>query len=280
MTADRSEFIVLLARQRSGTNALRSVLTRHPGIFCLPEVFEPSPRRYPEASYFDFLEANAPDGRVTSVMCSAEAQEQLFLEYLDFLRGFSDKQYLLFDVKYNSTHHLDGPWRSLNAQPALFDLIERHGIRVLHLTRANHLRSQVSLVQAQMSRQWWVEVEEAPASADGAVHIDPESVEHQLAAWQAEDEIVAQRFRDYPLAGGLEYDDVFPVLGGPPNPEVLAAIAGWLGLEPDFGDTQPEFRKQNLSPLREAIANYDEVAAALAGTPFEYCLEDERAYRG
>jgi hypothetical protein len=36
---DYSNFIILLARQRSGTNALRSILESHPAISCLPEVF-------------------------------------------------------------------------------------------------------------------------------------------------------------------------------------------------------------------------------------------------
>ena len=37
--------VILLARQRSGTNALRDVLDSHQEVFCLPEVFqaEPSP---------------------------------------------------------------------------------------------------------------------------------------------------------------------------------------------------------------------------------------------
>jgi hypothetical protein len=31
--------------------------------------------------------------------------------------------------------------------------------------------------------------------------------------------------------------------------------------------------------LQETITNFGEVEAALRGTPFEYCLEDERFHR-
>ena len=55
------EFTVLLARQRSGTNALRSVLDTHPDICCFDEVFkiewrfsdDPMKRA---SNYFTFLE--------------------------------------------------------------------------------------------------------------------------------------------------------------------------------------------------------------------------------
>ena len=39
MTFAPERFVVLLARQRTGTNALQSVLERHPAIACTREVF-------------------------------------------------------------------------------------------------------------------------------------------------------------------------------------------------------------------------------------------------
>ena len=44
------EFTVLLARQRSGTNALRSVLSTHPDICCFDEVFKLSDRHSDDPS--------------------------------------------------------------------------------------------------------------------------------------------------------------------------------------------------------------------------------------
>jgi hypothetical protein len=42
---------------------------------------------------------------------------------------------------------------------------------------------------------------------------------------------------------------------------------------------QNEFRKQSHFPLEDTIENFEEVAEALGGTKFEYCLEDEHMYR-
>ena len=118
---DLSNVTVLLARQRSGTNALRDVLDSHPQVFCLPEVFQsqPSPkaRHEVEANYFNFLDERR--GQIKSVLTSEEAQEALFLEYLAYLDAFSEKPRMVVDIKYNSAHNVDAPWRDLAAE--LFD---------------------------------------------------------------------------------------------------------------------------------------------------------------
>src|SRR5699024_9811521 len=55
------EFTFLLARQRTGTNALRSVLHSNPDLWCFDEVFKIEDRHSPDAAkrisnYFTFLE--------------------------------------------------------------------------------------------------------------------------------------------------------------------------------------------------------------------------------
>lgn len=276
--------VILLARQRSGTTVLRSVLEHHPDIHCLPEVFNANPSpydtsRFPDVYFFDWLEANARPS-VPAVLRSRDAMAELFDAYMEFLRARSDKRFVIVDVKYNSAHHFDGPWRSLNELPLLFELIEQRRVRVMHLVRSNYLRTYLSLRRAQTTREYYVPVESGGTAADPTLRLEPEEVVRAAEAYEHEDRLVIERFGDYELAAGLEYDDLFPVMGAPPAAEVLAAIAGWLGLEPDFPDPEPAFRKQNVRTLRESIENYDEVAAALTGTRFEYCLHDERMYRG
>ena len=112
--ADYSDFIVVLSRQRSGTNPLRSVLESHPEIFCFNEVFnlpdrdadEPLLR---ESNFFTFLERYATDD-VRRTM--PDNHERLFLDYLEYLRCLSQKRYAVIDVKYNTTHFLARPRRS------------------------------------------------------------------------------------------------------------------------------------------------------------------------
>jgi hypothetical protein len=280
---DTSPFIVMLARQRSGTNPLRAVLDRHPEIFCSPEIFHPRPSPETELevemNYFEFLERHT-EGAIKPVLTSLEAQEQLFLDYLSYLRCFSDKRYVLLDVKYNSTHAVDGPWRAVGREPELFLFIRRHGLRVLNLTRRNHLRYYLSWKKAELTAQWTDESagRERPVD-DPSITVPIEELMFHLAECATESQAVTRSFEGYPQYLELEYEDLFPTFGKPPAPKELRRLAAWLAIEPEFASGRLRHRKQAVLPLAATIENYEEVVAALRGTPHEYCLDDERGYR-
>jgi len=275
------DVVILLARQRSGTNPLRDVLQSHSDIFCTPEVFHerPSPDAYleVETNFWNFLE-NHPRGTVRRSQ-SLEAQEEIFGDYMRFLRGFTHKQLMVVDVKYNSTHHLDGPWRGVTEQPSMFVFMKRSNVRLLNLTRRNYLRYYLSWYKAFATRVWTERAEPGTGHRDQSVHLDPGRVLWGLEFCRSEDEAVARSLSHHPRYKRIEYDQLFPVLGAPPSEEVLGSIADWLGVPPTFGHSEPRYRKQAVLGLRETIENYEEIAAALRGTPFEYCLDDEAMYR-
>jgi hypothetical protein len=279
-----SNVTVLLARQRSGTNALRDVLDSHPQLFCLPEVFqaEPSPKaRYEvEANYFNFLDERR--GEIKKVLTSEEAQEALFLEYLRFLGSFSEKPRMVVDIKYNSAHNVDAPWRDLAAEPTLFAYIRRNGIRVLNLRRRNYLRYYLSWLKTEQTRKYHLHA----SGPDGTVKVEDEGIEldldemfFRLELCRNEDGLIHRMLGGYEHYTAIEYEELFPRIGAPPADPVLEQVAGWMGIEPEFEKSQPRYRKQSVLPLEQAIVNYDEVAQALRGTEFEYVLEDEPTYR-
>ena len=280
---DRSDVTVLLARQRSGTNALRDVLDSHAEVFCLPEVFQaqPSPkaRHEVEANYFNFLDERRDE--VKAVLTSEEAQEGLFLEYLRFLGTFSEKPRMVVDIKYNSAHNVDAPWRDLAAEPTLFAYIRRNGIRVLNLRRRNYLRYYLSWLKTEQTRKYHLHASgpqgEVKVEDEGIV-IDVEEMFFRLELCQAEDRLIHRMLGGYPNYMAIEYEDLFPRIGAPPADAVLERVAGWMGLDPEFTKTQPRYRKQSVLPLEQAITNYGPVAEALRGTEFEYVLEDEPTY--
>jgi hypothetical protein len=279
-----SEVTVLLARQRSGTNALRDVLDSHADVFCLPEVFQaqPSPkaRHEVEANYFNFLDERRDE--VKAVLTSEEAQEGLFLEYLRFLGTFSEKPRMVVDIKYNSAHNVDAPWRDLAAEPTLFAYLRRNGIRVLNLRRRNYLRYYLSWLKTEQTRKYHLHASgpegEVKVEDEGIV-IDVEEMFFRLELCQAEDRLIHRMLGGYTNYMAIEYEELFPRIGAPPADAVLERVAGWMGLEPEFTKTQPRYRKQSVLPLEQAITNYGAVAEALRGTGFEHLLEDEPAYR-
>jgi LPS sulfotransferase NodH len=279
-----SDMTVLLARQRSGTNALRDVLDSHPDVFCLPEIFQaqPSPkaRHEVEANYFNFLDERRD--QIKGVLTSEEAQEELFLEYLGHLGTFSEKSRMIVDVKYNSAHNVDAPWRDLAAEPTLFAYIRRHGMRVLNLRRRNYLRYYLSWLKTEETRKYHLHASGPEGTAkveDQGITLDIEEMFFRLELCQAEDRLIHRMLGGYPSYLAIEYEELFPRIGAPPADVVLERVAEWMGVEADFRKSQPRYRKQSVLPLEQAITNYGSVAEALRGTEFEYVLEDEPAYR-
>ena len=261
--------MLLLARQRAGTNALQAILGTHPQIHCTREVFhdEPEGQHHLEAAtnFFRFLDRRGgPPSRRTR-----EAQERLFLDYLASLRASTDKRFLVIDVKLNSTHHFDGPWRPLIGRPELFVLANRHRLRILHLVRANGLRTQVSHIKARET-QHWVYHGNAPIE-DFPVTVPTDTLLAALRTARAEDELVAGTFGGGRRYRRVEYAELFgDVRTG------FAGIAEWLGVEPEFTFDGVQVHKQASLPLPETIENFAEVQHTLRGSPFESCLEDER----
>jgi predicted O-methyltransferase YrrM len=275
---DYSNFIILLSRQRSGTNALRSILESHPDIFCFNEVFnlpdkDSENALLRESNYFNFLQRYAR-GDVSRVF--PDQHGKLFLDFLEYLRCFSSKRYIVVDVKYNTTHFLTKPWNTMTT-PYLFDLFIDYQLRVFNLTRNNYLRYVLSVSKALKSNRYTVNTSD-PDYADTRIWIDIPRLLKELDKCYAEDQLIAKHFSSYEQYLSYEYTDVFPMDTTGEAGTFLQCFSEWLGVSNSFTE-QNEFRKQSSLPLEATIENFEEVAKALRGTKFEYCLEDEQMYR-
>lgn len=273
-----SEVVVMLARQRSGTNPLRDVLDRHRDIFCTPEVFHdrPSPDAEfeVEMNFFRFVEQH-PKGQLSRAL-SWSQQQEIFRDFLVFLKGFTEKRFVVVDVKYNATHHLNPAWKFISAEPTIFPLIRSDRVYTLNLTRRNFLRYHVSQRKANLTQTWTAAADKR--HKDDKIQIDVDEMLRTLELCRAENEIIDRSFAHYKHYLNIDYAELFPVMGGPVSDDALLRISQWLGLEPGF-ENEPTYRKQAVLGLGATIANYEEVEQALRGTGFEYCLEDEPMYR-
>jgi hypothetical protein len=144
----------------------------------------------------------------------------------------------VLDVKYDSTHVLDGPWAQMG-----------------HVTTPED------------------------GGGDPQLVVSIDELLYYLELCRAEDELVHSCVAGYDLMHTVEYEDLFPRLGAPPAEAEIGRIAEWLGIDPNFDANPPALRKLAVRPLRDTIANYDDVAAALTGTRYEPMLDDERMYR-
>ena len=278
MTGVAPEFTILLARQRTGTNALRSVLDTHRDICCFDEVFKLEDRQSPDprvraSNYFTFLERHCA-GDITRAFPDRHAE--LFTAFLAHLRTLTAKRHIVIDVKYNSTHHITGEWRSLGS-PTLFDLIRSHGVGVIQLTRHNLLRCLLSTIKGRTTGRYYVRDNAAPPP-DLRVTVPIDAALATMEHWAFEDDVVAGSFADWPRYTRLEYSELFPDRSGAMSAQALAGLARWFGVEPAFTN-RVTLSKQSSLPLASTIANFDEVRAALQDTRFAWFLDDEPAYR-
>jgi hypothetical protein len=274
-----SDFTILLARQRSGTNAVRSVLESHREIFCLNEVFnfpdkdsdEPLLRH---TNFFTFLQEYA-QGDLRQAF--PDRHEEIFLDFLRYLRCFSPKPHIVIDVKYNTTQFLTKPWADNMTAPYLYTLLRRHHVRVLNIRRRNYLRYAISNVKALETSIYSV-TPDGNGYRDQPVTMSLGDLGNELEKCRDEDSMVERWFAGSPLYFAYEYADLFPDHSSEMSSDFLAKVARWLDVSEDF---QPitTYRKQSYLPLAETIENYDEVVELLVGTEFEYCLDDEPSYR-
>jgi len=271
------EFTVLLARQRSGTNALRSVLDTHRDICCFDEVFKIEDRQSPEpltraSNYFTFLEHYCA-GDITRAF--PDRHREVFTDYLAYLRRLTPKRHIVVDVKYNSTHHISDVWRSIGS-PTLFDLIKASGVGVIQLTRWNLLRCLVSTMKGQSSGRYYVRDGAAPP--DLRVVVPPAWALSTMEHWAFEDDFVSGSFADWPHFTRVEYSELFPDASGAMPADALRTLAAWFGVDAAFTNLAALVKQSSL-PLSQTIQNFDELRNALRGTRFEWCLDDEPAYR-
>jgi hypothetical protein len=287
---DFSDFVVLLARQRSGTNPLKWVLTSHEDITCFSEIFSVldsdsddrdfEGRAFRDVNFLNFASRAAPNWAQPGVV----DHRQLFLAFLEYLRCFSDKRYSLIDIKYNTTHLLAEPWARSIASPLLFDVVVEENMKVINLTRKNHLRFYLSNQKALESGDWHIWGKRTAGYQDQAVRLECDDLLDELRTRSEEDAAISQRFESYPGYRTLEYTELFES-DGTLSPTARRSITDLLGVPDEWGsnvsDHTPKqnFGKQSSLPLEESIENYDEVARTLAGTEFESFLEDEPNYR-
>ena len=145
----KKQLIVLLSRQRSGTNALRAVLSSHQAIHCFGEILNCTEAGLKQPfSYFSFANKNYSPTELTS-----DNQLGIFEAFVEQLHEQHDKQATLIDLKYSSCHHISKLWKNLSEVP-LFTWMRSNRIPVIRLRRDNYLRVSLSEARAQARQKW------------------------------------------------------------------------------------------------------------------------------
>ncbi|MGE0683529.1 MAG: hypothetical protein AB7P69_21845 [Candidatus Binatia bacterium] len=255
---------VLLARQRSGTGALGSVLDQHPSFRYLGEVFHHDAiDRSP--NYFHFLKQQIELDPNFALPGSGETRFTSYMERLDQLHPEKLK---IVDIKYRSTHHFNGYWHGILEQPALFRLITKFEIPVIHLTRSNYLKTYISGLLADQNKIWHARATDTIEHK--YIKIDTRMAIGFIRQTAQEVDFMTTFLKKTPKVVTVDYDELFSA-DGSLSDLVNHKLQHFLNVSP-LQKTKPAFVKQTSDDLREVVENYAELADALRETPFGWML--------
>ena len=275
----KKNLTVLLARQRSGTHFLASVLSSHPEVHCWGEILnsrEDAITRF-DWNYFAYL------ARTTDIVkYNPDTELEHFEGFIDWLRDRTPAPNVVIDIKYNSLNHVPVGWAGPASPPGILTWFIEQGARVIRLTRRNHLRHIVSEKLANANQRWHIVNGEPLKQA--RVSLSPEAILKRLKVAANADAYFDHVFTLYPDLGPdqyleFDYEDMVPVLNKGMSNSVKDRLASFLQVDAQYFSDQGNLRKSAPQPLDQIISNYDLIASALRGTPYESFLQDEKMHQ-
>jgi len=226
---DYVRFIVL-TRSRTGSNLLISFLNGHPDIFAEGEIFARMNERDPLAR-----------------LAAAFGRQPRHIK----AKGFKIFYY----------HPLDADGTALWQR-----LAGMQGLRVIHLTRRNVLRTLLSRKIAGLQDAWTATRYDRSAVEARRVRFTPEELEQGFQETRRWEESVDRRFPAQATLH-LSYEEL---IADPAA--VYAAMLAFLGAREVAPSTH--LRRQNPEKLRELIDNYSELKEAFAGSPWQAYFDE------
>lgn len=274
---------IILSDARTGSNLLQQSLNSHPEVVCFRELFNL------DAAYIDY-DVEGFDGTSADDLALRAADPRAFLRLRVF--GAHEPAVRAVGFKFHYGHF----WFHEDLVPAL---TEDADLRVVHLRRVNMLRSLVSLRIAEQTGEWmrpdaaqvrrdtlrrkltlenFRQAVRHPADAAGRLRrflrLEREPArEARRAVTITKSECDAYFYRvkhDEQHFGGLFaahdcMDVTFEDLTAERD-RVVGDVLEFLRVTRSPSSTT--LRRQNPEPLRELIANYDDLRSAFEGSPY------------
>lgn len=257
--------VILLAMQRSGTQALGSILDQHASIEYLGEVFHDKHLER-TGNYFSFLKQRMETD--ADLVLPHQAPER-FRQYLAHLTTVARKEVSVLDVKYASTHHFEKYWKNPWAPPFFIQLLATHQIPVIHLTRRNLFRQYVSNLMAEQTNVW--NLKQQATGKPQQLVINTQTLLAEIDMRESHARLMAQHLMQCPFVTSFDYADLFD--GDELSHKVSAQLSGFLAV-PGFEKRRPAFYKQNPNELEDVIANMTEVTSIMRDSKFSWMLDD------
>lgn len=239
---------VVVSRPRTGTNMLRSILNGHGHVLAFGEVF-----RSPE--FVGWAMPGYP--RIGPLRRRLVREPVRFLDEVVF--GAYPRRFEAVGFKLFYTHARQPDWL-----PVWDRLQERRDVVVIHMRRRNVLKAVLSFQRAVRTGVW--ESRGRRVRDPGPIALDYGHCRYVFEQDRRGEEECEARFAGHSRLD-LLYEDLVR-----DRPGQMRRVYEALGVAPR--DVAPATRRQGTRPLSESIANYAELKARFAGTPWEAYFED------
>ncbi len=251
-----SKICVLLALQRSGTQALGSLFNQHPDLLYLSEVFYAGPKCYEHKNNYAFFLLKKMKEDCIRYMYFQD-QSVIFDEYLDYLKSLYPQKKIILDIKYNSTHLFNGGWHFPTEIPKMLKFLVKKNIPIIHLKR-NIFRIYISELVAKKINVWHFTKDEETNIKLPKIKVNKKEMVNYIKL-RYDSMLIFERFlKFYPNKLDIKYEDLFSV-EGLPNRDTLVKIMNFLkvNVSPDL-NFEPAFKKL-ITDYKEIVENWEEV---------------------
>lgn len=259
------EIIFITGHQRSGTTVFRLLLESH-GVYNADEIFHGYLKR--KDRFYEYLYQRVLQDK--SLIFPGHHQ-QVFYDYIGYLKELSQGKPIAADVKYNNFHLLTPPFKLKQDGSFILDYIASAQAPVVHIVRKNKLRIYISELIAKKTGVWGTHSQARITQDRLGLKINVQDMQQKLRGISQTAESAAKKLSSLGNLHTLVYEDMFDPQGRF-APAVVALVKDLLNVETVNSD--PAHIKINPEPLSAIIENYDEVAVALQGTPFEWMAAD------
>jgi len=258
--------LAVVARQRSGTNFLRSLIANSSKLVNLGEVFDVKAAQYPinffryreDLGYREVAPRSADD-------CVAE-----LAAYFAFLSAAHPHH--VIDIKYDQTLLAKPTCQSLVEPFPVFTALRQAGYGVVHLVRTEICASIISHRMASASGIWHLPRGGRDEMPDVKLHVEPRQFLVEIGRREREHALFDTFCAELPQAMRLDYE-VLDAAGEAEREALLREMCRIGGGEFAYVGA-PSFRK-SLGHWLNYVENRDEIVAALATTPgFAHHLAD------
>ncbi len=247
------QIVCITAGQRSGTTALRSLMSGTGRFADLGEIFDTAAMDVPQ-SFFGYCR----DRRLQIVdVLSGPDAERLCKDYIALLRRVAGNRHVLIDVKFNSWGEIRMPWTFMHQEPFFLSQLKWSKAKFVFVWRGNLVDQILSDRISERLGKWHNLTAE---DAGGPFSLDVAKLVERARLLCLSETYFFHNLRSYPDVAMFSYERLFDVAGG--LAPVVREAMHRLMEEPLVFSTERLYWRNQLDK-RAVVANHAELAAAL-----------------